>query len=63
LTSYVGDSSLLGAKELQAIIDAVEAGQAKIPLDKVYNMDQISEAHQYMDDGHAKGKLVVLTGK
>jgi NADPH2:quinone reductase len=61
LTSYSGDARDLPAQVLQDFIDAVAAGKTRVPIDHVYSFDQIVEAHQAMESGDAKGKLVVTT--
>lgn len=43
---------------LQQVID----GNLKIPIGKVYRMDQIVEAHECMENNEGAGKIVVLTG-
>lgn len=62
LTSYGGDASDLPEAVLQDFLDAVVAGRATVPIDRVYDFDQIVEAHLAMEAGRAKGKLVVTTG-
>ena len=46
---------------LQDFIDEVEKGNIKLNIDSVLGLDQIVEAHQYMEDNKAKGKIVVTT--
>lgn len=48
LTAYGGGAADLPGDVLQAFINAVEAGKATVPIDKVFKMDQIAEAHAYM---------------
>jgi NADPH:quinone reductase-like Zn-dependent oxidoreductase len=38
----------------------VAAGRAVVPIDTTYDLDRIREAHRRMEDGAARGKLVVL---
>ena len=45
---------------LQEFIDSVASGRAVVPIDHVYELDQIVEAHSAMEAGTAKGKLVVV---
>ena len=59
LTVYMGDSNNLKKESLQEFIDAVEAGAIKLNIDSVFEIDQIVEAHTYMENNQAKGKLVV----
>ncbi len=60
LTAYGGDASDLPPEVLQEFLDAVAAGQAKVPIHQTYRLDQIAEAHADMEAGRATGKLVVL---
>jgi NADPH:quinone reductase len=60
LTAYAGEASDLPAHALQNFIDAVAAGEAVVPLYRVYRLDQIRDAHAEMEAGSATGKIVVL---
>lgn len=61
LTVYMGESKNLDKTLLQDFIDDIENGSIKLNIDRIYNLDQVAEAHQYMEDNKAKGKVVVLT--
>jgi NADPH:quinone reductase-like Zn-dependent oxidoreductase len=61
LTSYHGEAADLPQPVLQEFLDAVAAGDAVVPIDRVYAFDQIVEAHEAMEAGRAAGKLVVTT--
>jgi NADPH2:quinone reductase len=61
LTAYAGASKDLPAEVLQGYLDDVAAGRAVIPLDRVFSIDEIREAHALMESGGARGKLVVTT--
>jgi NADPH:quinone reductase-like Zn-dependent oxidoreductase len=60
LTAYSGEASDLAPEELQGFLDAVAAGHARVPLGRVYALDEIARAHHDMEAGTAGGKLVVL---
>jgi NADPH:quinone reductase len=61
LTSYTGEATDLQTEILQDFLDAVAAGEAIVPLHRVYHLDEIREAHAEMEAGSATGKIVVLT--
>jgi NADPH2:quinone reductase len=61
LTAYAGDAADLPAEVLQEFLDDVASGHATVPIDHVYQFDQIAEAHTAMESGTANGKLVVTT--
>ena len=59
LTVYMGDASNLNQYALQEFITAVENKKITIKIDRVFSIDEIVEAHTYMESNLAKGKLVV----
>jgi NADPH:quinone reductase len=61
LTAYGGDAGDLPEEVLQSFLDDVAAGAAHVPVSRVYEFDEIVEAHRAMEAGTAAGKLVVLT--
>jgi NADPH:quinone reductase-like Zn-dependent oxidoreductase len=63
LTAYGGDAADLPADVLQGFLDAVAAGHATVPISRVYDLEQIAEAHADMEAGVATGKLVVTTAR
>ncbi len=60
LTAYGGGAADLPSAVLQEFLDAVAAGQAVVPIHRVYKLGQIAEAHAEMEAGRAVGKLVVV---
>jgi NADPH:quinone reductase-like Zn-dependent oxidoreductase len=60
LTAYSGEAADLAVDTLQNFLDAVAAGQAKIPVGRVYGLDDIVQAHRDMEAGRVGGKGVVL---
>jgi NADPH:quinone reductase len=63
LTGYSGDAADLPQSVLQGFLDAVAAGEARVPVAKTYSMDEIATAHEDMEHDRVAGKLVVSTGR
>ncbi len=61
LTTYSGGNEDFMATPLQAVVDQVEAGKFRVPVGKVFKLDDIVAAHRAMQDNTAGGKIVVLT--
>jgi NADPH:quinone reductase len=63
LTAYTGEATDLQTGILQDFLHAVAAGEAIVPVHRVYHLDEIRKAHAEMEAGSATGKIVVLTGR
>ena len=61
LTVYMGESKNLSKELLQEFIDDVENGNINLNIDKVFQLDEVANAHEYMENNNAKGKIVVKT--
>lgn len=60
LTVYMGEASNLSVELLQEFVDGVANGKNQIKIDRTFTIDEIVEAHRYMEANLATGKLVVL---
>lgn len=61
LTAYGGDASDLPPAVLQKFLDTVAAGDTTVPVHRVFTLDEIQQAHAYLESDQASGKLVVTT--
>jgi NADPH:quinone reductase-like Zn-dependent oxidoreductase len=49
-------------EELLFVRELVASGRLKTVIDRTYPLDQIVQAHRYVDTGHKRGNVVIVVG-
>ncbi len=58
-----GASMKVDVEDLLFVKDQIEAGKLKTVIDRTYRLDEIVEAHRYVDTGHKRGNVVVTVAE
>ncbi len=59
-TTYAGGAENLRGEQLQSFVDGIAMGRYRVNINRVFRFEEIVEAHRYMENNQATGKLVVL---
>lgn len=59
LTYFSNSSTPLSKEGLKVYLTGLEDKKYRIPLDRVFEFEEISEAHRYMESNRAAGKIVI----
>jgi NADPH:quinone reductase-like Zn-dependent oxidoreductase len=61
LTAYSGGNEDFMRTPLEELAQQIVAGSLRVPVGRVFRLDEIVEAHRCMEENRAGGKIVVLT--
>ena len=48
--------------DLAFLARLVETGRLRVPVERTYPLDALSDAHRYLESGGVRGKVVISVG-